>query len=124
MARREREEREEERKEKRRRGGAIQTRARGGEIEAEREKKGKEPRMPKPKEDERTKEMVEEEEKSRKFGGKVGGAAPRVHLGRRARGGRMTPKSPFSGADVKHMSYETTLKGVDEGGGGKGGPRP
>ena len=75
-----------------------------------------EPKMPKSKEDERTEEMVDEEEKGHKRGGEVKGKHSRHHLGKRARGGRMTPKSPFSGADVKKAPYESTLHGVDSGG--------
>ena len=81
-------------------------------------KPGKEPPEGKAKEDERTKEMVEEEDKGHKFGGKVKGKAVGGRLDRRARGGRMTPKSPLSGAEVKKMPYESSLKGVDTGGKG------
>jgi hypothetical protein len=88
----------------------------------------------KPKADERTEEMVKEEMKGRKFGGKVQGRAVGGRLDRRARGGQvakaeggsvpararggMTPKSPLSGADVKKMPYESNVKGVDCGGKG------
>ena len=75
-----------------------------------------EPHEPKPKEDERTKEMVEEEEKGHKRGGHVKGRAMGGRLDKRARGGRMTPKSPFSSADTKKMPYESSLRGIDEGG--------
>jgi hypothetical protein len=90
-------------------------------------KQGKEPSEGKPKEDERTEEMVKEEDKGHKFGGKVKGKAIGGRIDRRQRGGgiphrasggRMTPKSPLSGADVKHMPYEGTLKGIDQGGKG------
>lgn len=76
------------------------------------------------KEDERTKEMVHEEEEGHKHGGKVKGEHGRHHLGRKARGGRMTPKSPFTGADVKKAPYESTLHGIDEGGKGSHIPHP
>jgi hypothetical protein len=75
-----------------------------------------EPKEPKAKEDERTKEMVAEEKEGHKRGGEVKGEKARMHLGKKARGGRMTPKSPFSGADVKKAPYESTLGGHDEGG--------
>lgn len=41
-----------------------------------------------------------------KSGGAVAGDAPAARMDKRARGGRMTPKSPLSGADVKRMPYE------------------
>jgi len=64
-----------------------------------------EPAEPKAKADERTKEMVSEEEKGRKAGGKVMGSQSKPRPDRRARGGRMTPSSPFSGADGPNPSY-------------------
>lgn len=94
----------------------LKTRKDGGRTE---------PAEPKPKEDERTKEMVEEEEKGHKRGGAIKGRAAGGRLDKRKRGGglghfasggRMTPKSPFSGADTKKMPYESTLHGIDEGG--------
>lgn len=56
-------------------------------------------------EDERTREMVSEEEEGRKRGGKVKGAHARPRADKRARGGRMTPKEPFSGADGPNPPY-------------------
>ena len=41
----------------------------------------------------------------RKHGGKVKGKHPGHRLDRRARGGRMTPQSPFSGADGPDLDY-------------------
>jgi len=70
-------------------------------------------------EDERTKEEVSEEMEGHKRGGEVKGEEARHRPDRRARGGRMTPKSPFSGADTGRASYQSTVKGVDEGGKGK-----
>lgn len=75
-------------------------------------------------EDERTKEMEEREERGEKRGGKVKGHEAKPRMDRRARGGRMTPKSPFSGAgNAPKMSYESKLSHVDVGGKGST-PRP
>lgn len=75
-------------------------------------------------EDERTKEMVEREDRGEKRGGAVKGAAPKHRADKRARGGRMTPKSPMSGAgNVSHMPYEGHLTMNDMGGKGRE-PRP
>lgn len=75
-------------------------------------------------EDERTKEMVEREDRGEKRGGKVKGMMAKMRHDRRARGGRMTPKSPFSGAgNTPKMSYESKLSHVDVGGKGDT-PRP
>jgi len=63
--------------------------------------------------------MVKREMEGRKRGGKVSGAAAKHRLDKRARGGRMTPKSPLSGAgDMKRMPYEGTMDHQDEGGKG------
>lgn len=75
-------------------------------------------------EDERTRSMVEEEERGEKRGGKVKGHEAKPRADRRARGGRMTPKSPFTGAgNTPKMSYESKLSHVDTGGMGDM-PRP
>lgn len=79
------------------------------------------------KEDERTKEMVEEEDRGEKRGGKVKGHEAKPRADRRARGGRMTPKSPLTGAGDMHgpgTSYESKLSHINEGGKGSGQPRP
>ena len=73
-------------------------------------------------EDERTKEMVEREDRGEKRGGKVKGHMAKPRADRRARGGRMTPKSPFTGAGNMHgpgTSYESRLSHIDEGGEGR-----
>lgn len=77
-------------------------------------------------EDERTKEMVAREEDGQKRGGMVKGKAPKARADKRARGGRMTPKSPMtSAANVSHMPYEGQLSQNDTGGKGKDTqPRP
>jgi hypothetical protein len=55
----------------------------------------------------------------RKFGGKIEGAKPEMRLDKRARGGRMTPKSPLSGASVKEKSFaRSTVPSINEGGEG------
>lgn len=46
-----------------------------------------------------------EKHEKRKRGGKVHGKHPGHRLDKRARGGRMTPKSPFSGADAPDLDY-------------------
>lgn len=74
-------------------------------------------------EDERTKEEVRDEMDGHKRGGHVEGKKARMRPDRRARGGRMTPKSPFSGADTGRASYVSKLSGNDMGGKGKE-PRP
>lgn len=43
---------------------------------------------------------------SRKRGGKVDGEKPMHRADKRARGGRMTPHDPFSGAASEQMPYE------------------
>jgi len=43
---------------------------------------------------------------ARKRGGSVHGKKPEHRMDKRARGGRMTPKSPLSGATVKEMPFE------------------
>jgi hypothetical protein len=69
--------------------------------------------------DERTNSMVKREMEGHKRGGEVKGAMPKHRLDKRARGGRMTPKSPLSGAgDMKRMPYEGTMDHQDEGGKG------
>lgn len=69
--------------------------------------------------DPRTDDMVKREMEGHKRGGKVEGKMPKHRLDKRARGGRMTPKSPLSGAgDMKRMSYEGTMDHQDEGGKG------
>lgn len=55
--------------------------------------------------DERTKGMEREEEEGRKHGGKVKGKMAHHRADKRARGGRMTPKEPLSGADGPNPSY-------------------
>lgn len=84
--------------------------AKGGPVE---------PKERKPKEDERTREMVDEEDEGHKHGGKVHGkhAAPRAD--KRARGGRMTPKEPFSGADGANPSYARSHRSSKSEGVGK-----
>jgi hypothetical protein len=92
-------EREHERKEherERHRGGRMH-KARGGKVMEH--EPGKEF------EDERTEGMVHEEEEGKKHGGKVKGHHPKHRMDRRARGGRMTPKEPFSGADGPNPAY-------------------
>ncbi len=80
----------------RKRGGKVEKRdhrARGGrETEKERMERERE-------------EKRKEEHKKRKRGGKVHGKHPGHRLDKRARGGRMTPKSPFSGADAPDLEY-------------------
>jgi len=78
--------------------------ARGGKVKdgVREESRGMSPR---PMEDERTREMEEREERGEKRGGKVSGHHAKARHDRRARGGRMTPKSPFSGADGPNPSY-------------------
>lgn len=90
----------------------------GGKVMGE-EKKSAVP------EDERTKAMIAREEEVRKHGGKVKGHASKPRLDKRARGGRMTPKSPFSGAgDAPKMGYESRLDHIDVGGKGTSQPHP
>lgn len=77
--------------------------------------------------DARTKAMVAREREGQKHGGKVTGAASKPRLDKRARGGRMTPKSPFSGAgDMAGpgKSYESKLDHIDTGGKGTSQPHP
>lgn len=75
-------------------------------------------------EDERTREMEEREERGEKRGGAVKGEKPKHRMDKRARGGRMTPKSPLSGAGhMTHMPYEGHLTHNDMGGKGRE-PRP
>jgi hypothetical protein len=64
-------------------------------------------------------------EVTKKRGGKVEGKKAHHRLDRRARGGRMTPSSPLSGASVKEPSYaHGDLKAGSEGmGREKGGHR-
>lgn len=71
-------------------------RARGGRTE---------PSEGKPMEDERTKELEAKEKEGHKRGGEVKGHHSKPRMDRRARGGRMTPKEPFSGADGENPSY-------------------
>jgi len=93
----------------------VHAKAAGGRME---------PPEPKAKEDERTKEMVAEEDRGEKRGGSVKGKMTKHRADRRARGGRMTPKEPFSGAgSTPKMSYESKLSHVDMGGKGSE-PRP
>ena len=67
----------------------------------------------------RTEAMVKREMDGHKRGGKVEGKMAKQRLDKRARGGRMTPKSPLSGAgDMKRMGYEGTMDHQDEGGKG------
>ena len=74
--------------------------------------------------DERTKAMVARGMEGKKHGGSVKGDAAKHRPDKRARGGRMTPKQPLSGAgDMPHMAYESKLSGNDMGGAGKD-PRP
>ena len=69
--------------------------------------------------DARTRAMVSREKEGHKRGGMVKGAMPKARLDKRARGGRMTPKEPLSGAgNVKHMPYEGKWDWQDEGGKG------
>lgn len=56
-------------------------------------------------EDSQTKGMVEEEDEGHKHGGKVKGHSAKPRADRRARGGRMTPKEPLSGADGANPEY-------------------
>ena len=64
----------------------LSARRRGGKVKEENEKK-------------------ERRHEKRKRGGKVHGKHPGHRLDKRARGGRMTPSSPFSGADGADLSY-------------------
>lgn len=48
----------------------------------------------------------------KKRGGKVHGKHPGHRLDKRARGGRMTPKSPFSGADGPDLGYAKSELGA------------
>lgn len=78
----------------------------------------------KPMEDERTREMVDREKMGQKRGGSVKGKPAMHRADKRARGGRMTPKEPLSGAgNMSHMPYEGHYSGNDMGGKGKD-PRP
>lgn len=55
-----------------------------------------------------------------KAGGSVHGKNARHRLDKRARGGRMTPSSPMSGASVKALPFaKAHLRAVDDGGKGK-----
>lgn len=55
-----------------------------------------------------------------KKGGAVGGKALVPSVARRARGGRMTPSSPLSGAEAPNLGYaKSKLRKVDDGGMGK-----
>jgi hypothetical protein len=85
-------------------------RAKGGPVE---------PKERKPKEDERTEEMVREEDEGHKHGGKVKGHHAMHRADRRARGGRMTPKEPFSGADGPNPSYARSHRRSESEGVGK-----
>lgn len=76
---------------------------RGGKVAQERTESHE--MEPRPMEDERTKKMVEDEERGEKRGGKVMGHHTKARHDRRARGGRMTPKAPYSGADGPNLSY-------------------
>ena len=69
--------------------------------------------------DKRTDAMVAREKMGQKRGGSVKGAAAKSRPDKRARGGRMTPKSPFSGADGPGLGYEGHYSGNDMGGKGK-----
>ena len=52
-----------------------------------------------------------------KHGGKVHGGKAHHRMDKRARGGRMTPKSPLTGATVREMDYQKHPKDTaDEGG--------
>lgn len=55
-----------------------------------------------------------------KSGGKVHGHHARHRLDKHARGGRMTPKSPLSGADGPDLSYAKARMPEGAGEGGKG----
>ena len=69
--------------------------------------------------DERTDAMVKREMEGHKRGGKVAGCAPKARLDKRARGGRMTPKEPYSGAgNMSKSSYMGTNDRIDDGGKG------
>ena len=55
-----------------------------------------------------------------KSGGSVSGKHARHRLDKRARGGRMTPSSPLSGADGPNLGYaKANNRAVDDGGKGK-----
>lgn len=55
-----------------------------------------------------------------KKGGKVHGHHARHRLDKKARGGRMTPSSPLSGADGSNLPYAKAHMGEGAGEGGKG----
>ncbi|HZT51707.1 MAG TPA: hypothetical protein VFA22_07235 [Stellaceae bacterium] len=64
---------------------------------------------------------VPDRKRELKRGGKVEGEETRHRVDRRARGGRMTPHSPLSGADVKPLPYYASVKqtGGTKGAGGE-----
>lgn len=59
------------------------------------------------------------EHHKRKRGGPVEGKHPEHRLDKRARGGAMTPKSPYSGADAPNLKYAHGDLAVDAHGKGK-----
>lgn len=55
-----------------------------------------------------------------KHGGHVGGKKAKHHAGKYARGGKMTPSSPLSGADTKPLNFEhNSIPKEDTGGKGR-----
>lgn len=60
-----------------------------------------------------------DDEEGRRRGGKVHGEKPAHRLDKRARGGRMTPKSPLSGAGGGTPPFPHPPMPMDEGGAGK-----
>jgi hypothetical protein len=95
----------------------VVKKAHGGKVEGVERKE-------KPMEDERTEEMEKREMRGEKRGGAVKGGAAKHRPDKRARGGRMTPKEPMSGAgNMTKMSYEGSYSSNDTGGKGRE-PRP
>lgn len=89
-------------------------RASGGRLTEEYEEGGK----PAPKTEPKPQSGMKRGGAHRKAGGKVHGKHPGHRLDKRARGGRMTPKDPYSGADAKDLGYaKGDLKAGSEGAG-------
>jgi hypothetical protein len=56
----------------------------------------------------------EKKKEHKKRGGKVGGKMPEMRMDKRARGGRMTPSSPLSGAGNTHGGIATEDGGAKD----------
>lgn len=90
-------------------GGGIAGRAGGGKIDGEPESGGHPVKL-----------HEQKSESGHKRGGKVHGKHAAHRLDKRARGGRMTPSEPLSGADAPDLPYAKAHMTMKSHGAGKG----